>query len=304
VADVTPGSRAPGLGGWPLDLHTVGGSINDDVMLTIGEFARLGQVSPRMLRHYDELDLLRPERVDPTSGYRHYSVHQLDRLHRIVALRDIGFGLEQIRQALSETISAEELRGMLRLRRAQIAQVVDEERERLRRVEAHLRALEWSDTVTLQDIVIKQTQPIRVAQACAGGLSHADIGAAFGRLLPQVVAHLEAAGAEPGISIGVYEDDGGTVAEGEIVLHAGFDIGDQDVPDNETVRVVDLAVIEVAAVVYRGGDDGIMAAWEALVRWIDDSGYRLVGSCRELYHEWHDDDPSRNVMELQQPIAH
>jgi DNA-binding transcriptional MerR regulator len=272
--------------------------------LTIGEFARLGQVSPRMLRHYDELDLLRPERVDPTSGYRHYSVHQLDRLHRIVALRDIGFGLEQIRQALSETISAEELRGMLRLRRAQIAQVVDEERERLRRVEAHLRALEWSDTVTLQDIVIKQTQPIRVAQACAGGLSHADIGAAFGRLLPQVVAHLEAAGAEPGISIGVYEDDGGTVAEGEIVLHAGFDIGDQDVPDNETVRVVDLAVIEVAAVVYRGGDDGIMAAWEALVRWIDDSGYRLVGSCRELYHEWHDDDPSRNVMELQQPIAH
>ena len=75
------------------------------------------------------------------------------------------------------------------------------------------------------------------------------------------------------------------------------------VPDSETVRVVDLPVIEVAAAVYRGGDDGIMAAWEALVRWIDDSGYRLVGDCRELYHEWHDDDPSANVMELQQPIA-
>ena len=54
---------------------------------------------------------------------------------------------------------------------------------------------------------------------------------------------------------------------------------------------------------YRGGDDGIMAAWEALVRWVDDSGYRLVGDCRELYHEWHDDDESGNVMELQQPIA-
>ncbi|MHB1534186.1 MAG: GyrI-like domain-containing protein [Acidimicrobiales bacterium] len=188
---------------------------------------------------------------------------------------------------------------MLRLRRAQ---VVGEEQERLRRVEAHLRALEGSHTVTLQDIVIKQTQPIRVAQASAGGLSHADIGAAFARLLPQVVAHLEAPGAKPGISIGVYEDDGGTVAEGEIALHAGFVIDDQDVPDSETVRVVDLPVIEVAATVYRGGDDGIMAAWEALVRWIDDSGYRLVGSCRELYHEWND-DPSRNVMELQQPIA-
>ena len=87
------------------------------------------------------------------------------------------------------------------------------------------------------------------------------------------------------------------------MLHTGFAIGDQAVPDSETVHVVNLHAIEVAAAVYRGGDEGIMAAWEALVRWIDDSGYRLVGDCRELYHEWHDDDQSTNIMELQQPIA-
>ena len=272
-------------------------------MLNIGEFARLGQVSPRMLRHYDELGLLTPDRIDSDSGYRFYSVRQLGRLHRIVALRDIGFGLEQIGQILTQDISVEELRGMLRLRRAQIEQTVGEEQERLRRVGAHLRALEWSDSMELEDVVIKRTQPIRVAQASANQLTHADIGAAFGRLLPQVIAHLETAGAKPGISVGVYEDDGGTAPEGEIVLHAGFAVGEQAVPASETVRVVDLPVIEVAAAVYRGGDDGIMAAWEALVRWIDDSGYRLVGDCRELYHEWHDDDTSRNVMELQQPIA-
>jgi DNA-binding transcriptional MerR regulator len=272
-------------------------------MLNIGEFARLGQVSPRMLRHYDELGLLPPERVDPDSGYRFYSVHQLGRLHRIVALRDIGFSLEQIGQILTQDISVDELRGMLRLRRAQIEHAVGEERDRLRRVEAHLRALEWRDIVELQDVVIKQTEPVRVAQASASGLTHADIGAAFGRLIPEVIAHLEAAGAKPGISVGVYEDDGGAVPEGELVLHAGFVIGDQAVPGSETVRVVDLPPIEVAAAVYRGGDEGIMAAWEALVRWIDGSGYTLVGDCRELYHEWHDDDPSANVMELQQPIA-
>ncbi len=203
---------------------------------------------------------------------------------------------------------------MLRLRQAQIEQAVGEERDRLRRVEAHLRALEWRDIVEPQDVVIKQTDPVRVAQASASGLTHADIGAAFGRLIPEVIAHLEAAGAKPGISVGVYEDDGGAVPEGELVLHAGFVVGDQAVPSSEAVRVVDLPVIEVAAAVYRGGDEGIMAAWEALVRWIDGSGYRLVGDCRELYHEWHDDDPSyhewhdddpsANVMELQQPIAH
>ena len=273
------------------------------VMLNIGEFARLGQVSPRMLRHYDQLGLLEPDRVEEASGYRLYGVGQLERLHRIMALRDIGFALEQIRQILTEDVTVEELRGMLRLRRAQIEQSVVEEQERLRRVEAHLRALEWSDTVSLQDIVIKQTQPIRVARASAGALSHADIGAAFDSLLPQVIAHLESAGVKPGILVGIYQDDGGTVAEGQVVLHAGFDIGDQSVPDGEMVRVVDLPVIEVAAAVYRGGYDGIMAAWEALMRWIDDSGYHLVGDCRELYHEWDDDNPTRNVMELQQPIA-
>ena len=155
----------------------------------------------------------------------------------------------------------------------------------------------------VQDIVIKQTQPIRVAQAAAGGLTHADIGAAFGRLLPEVIAHLESVGAKPGISVACYEDEGGTAPEGEIVLHAGFEIGDQDVPGSATVQVVDLPVVEVASAMYRGGDDGIMPAWEALVRWIEDSGYRLVGDCRELYHEWQDDDPTRNLTELQQPIA-
>ena len=130
-----------------------------------------------------------------------------------------------------------------------------------------------------------------------------DIGAAFGRLLPQVIAHLESVGAKPGISVACYQDEGGTGPEGEIVLHAGFEVGDQHVPESDTVRVVDLPVIEVAAGVYRGGDNGIVPAWEALVRWIEDSGYHLVGDCRELYHDWHDEDPTLNVMELQQPIT-
>ena len=272
-------------------------------MLNIGEFARLGQVSTRMLRHYDELGLLRPDRVEPASGYRLYNVSQLARLHQIVAMRDMGFGLEQIGQALATDVSVKELRGMLRLRRAQIEQTLVDEQERLRRVEAHLRALEWRDMVELQDVVIKHTQPIRVAQATARGLTHGDIGAAFGDLLPKVLGHLEAAGAKPGISVAVYEDEGGTVAEGEIVLRAGFEVGSQDVENGADVVIVDLPVLEVASATYRGSDDGIPAAWEALVSWIDDSGYRLVGDCRELYHEWHDDDPSMNVMELQQPIA-
>src|SRR6476619_392140 len=107
-------------------------------MLNIGEFARLGQISPRMLRHYDEIGLLKPSRVDPHTGYRFYSVDQLRRLHRLLALRDLGFSLEQIRSMLDDDPPVEQLRGMLRLRQAQVEQNLVDEQARLRRIEAHL----------------------------------------------------------------------------------------------------------------------------------------------------------------------
>jgi len=45
--------------------------------MLISDFARLGQVSVRMLRHYDALGLLVPDHVEPASGYRSYSPEQL-----------------------------------------------------------------------------------------------------------------------------------------------------------------------------------------------------------------------------------
>ena len=69
-------------------------------MLSIGEFARVAGVSARMLRHYDHLGLLRPQHVDPYSGYRLYSTVQLDRANQLVALKDLGFTLEQVGQLL------------------------------------------------------------------------------------------------------------------------------------------------------------------------------------------------------------
>jgi DNA-binding transcriptional MerR regulator len=88
-------------------------------MFTIGEFARLGDISIRMLRHYDEIGLLTPASVDPVTGYRSYVIAQLRDLNRIVALRELGFSLAETGQLLSG-ITAGELRGMLLLRQAEL----------------------------------------------------------------------------------------------------------------------------------------------------------------------------------------
>src|SRR6478735_3183129 len=100
-------------------------------MFRIGEFSRIARVSMRLLRYYEELGLLRPVRTDPGNGYRYYSAAQLPQLNRILVLRDLGFSLDQIARALQDGVSAEELRGMLLVRRADIERTLAEEGQRL-----------------------------------------------------------------------------------------------------------------------------------------------------------------------------
>lgn len=270
-------------------------------MLSIGEFAQLGQVSPRTLRHYNDLGLLVPARIDPATGYRGYEVGQLAQLHRILALRDLGFGLDQIGVVVDGQPSVEEMQGMLMLRRAQIEVTVADEQARLRRVEARLRFLGRSYTMSVPDVVVKNTQPLTVAEATgiAPGFGPV-LNQTFQEVVPRILEHLDRAGARPGMMVAWYEEP---ADDGSVVAHIGFEIGDQPVSSADDVSVRRLPVIKVASLVHHGSMDDVVPNYEALVQWIEDSGYRLAGRSRELYREFHEDDFDRNITELQMPIA-
>ncbi|MEG3626556.1 MerR family transcriptional regulator [Streptomyces poriticola] len=77
-------------------------------MLTIGAFARACRLSPKALRLYDELGLLRPARVNPYNGYRYYGAGQLEQARLVAWLRRLGMPLAEIRRlcALDEPSSA------------------------------------------------------------------------------------------------------------------------------------------------------------------------------------------------------
>jgi DNA-binding transcriptional MerR regulator/predicted transcriptional regulator YdeE len=270
--------------------------------MNIGDFARLGPVSPRMLRHYDQLGLLQPEDVDSTTGYRSYSVRQLPRLHRILALRDLGIGLNEISTVLQDNPSVEELRGMLRLRRAQLEDTIAAERDQLARVEAHLRAIERNIEMPSTNVVIKKSQPIRIAEmfAVAPGAGPANIGPIFGALNPQIIERLGKAGLRPGMCVGYYDE---AQDDGSIGVHVGFEIGDQEIDTDDTLKITELPVVDVASAVYEGPIDEISSWYEQLYSWVEDSGRDATGSARELYLEWHDDAPAKNVTEIQIPIS-
>ena len=76
-------------------------AMDDTELLPIGRFARLSGLSIGALRHYDELDLLRPAEVDATTGYRRYRRDQLDSGRAIARLRDLEVPLDEIRLVLA-----------------------------------------------------------------------------------------------------------------------------------------------------------------------------------------------------------
>ena len=268
-------------------------------MMSIGSFARLGEVSPRMLRHYDEIGLLSPAHVDAESGYRWYAFAQLARLHRLMALRDLGFSLEQITAMLTDEPSVEQLRGMLRLRRSQVERTIEQDLARLRRIEAHLAAVERTHNVSTLDVAIKRSQPLRILQASATapGPGPAKVGPVFRALAAQVVSALRRNGVEPGMSIGRYEDLG---EDGSMVVHVGIEISPTaSISDFDGLCIVDLPVVSVASIIHHGRLDTLMESNQQLAHWIQDSGHTMAGPSRELYLLFDEHEPQLNITEIQ-----
>ncbi len=102
-------------------------------MLKIGDFSKLANVTIKTLRYYDQFDLLKPVYTDRYNGYRYYSLEQLPRLNRILALKDLGFSLDQISLLMKEDLTVERLQFMLQQHQIQLKKQLQEEQQRLQR---------------------------------------------------------------------------------------------------------------------------------------------------------------------------
>ncbi len=273
---------------------------DDGVMFAIGDFARHGRVSVRMLRHYDAIGLLRPAHVDPATGYRSYAAAQLTRLNRIVALKDLGFTLEQVSAMLDDEVSVEQVRGMLTLRRAELERAVAESTDRLAQVEARLRTIEDEGRVPAYDVVVKDLPALRVVEltGTAAGFAPEAIGPVVRPLCAELGRRLPAADVTPAGRLTCYYQQ---LSDDEVVVHAALpaSIGTGDL---NGLAVADLPATRAATLVHHGAIDGVLPSWQALVRWLDTHGHRSAGPQRELYLEV-PEDPDSWVTELQEPIA-
>ncbi len=269
-------------------------------MIKIGDFARLSQVSVVTLRYYDETDLLKPVNVDQFTGYRFYSADQLPRLNRILALKDLGFSLEQIKLILADGLSVEQLRSMLTMQRTEVVKRLADEQERLLRIESRLRQIEMENKMPKYDVVLKTAPAMLVASRRITIPTNDQVPQYLGPAFDEAYDYVRNQGAKdisPCIALwhspsDVYENE-----DAEAIVPI-----DRALKGNERIKVYELSPILVVSVVHQGKFEDFTQGHAALLEWIDSNGYKIVGPYREIYIKHDKRNLSNSMTEIQIPV--
>ncbi len=273
-------------------------------MFSIGEFSRIARVTPRQLRNYEALGLFKPERIDPETGYRFYSALQLPRLNRILALKELGLTLTQILRLLDENISAEEIRGMLTMRKAQVEQTLRDELERVRSIEARIFQVE--EQGRLVDDVILKTVPARNFLSIRQVVPSKEEGFAFmtemHRSLPRLAGRSVIGQFALLFSSDSFQTENIDVEMG--FLLDGDVLGTVLLSDGRVMTVRTLPAIETMATMVHVGITYHERYYGALGIWMEQNHFQLAGPGREVFIEpFQPAKLDEAVIEIQLPVT-
>ena len=264
-------------------------------MLSIGAFAQIGQVTHRMLRHWDTAGLLVPAHVDEFSGYRSYDPSQLERLHRIVALRQLGFGLDDISSILDQGVDADRIAALLRIRRAEVEQEHSVAAGRLVDVERRLHLIEKEKHMSQIEIIDKSLPAVRLAARRTVVAQQPEVAGVVGPAFDSIAGII---GDECGsLTTPIAQYD--TIEDGLQII-AGYAYGGAA---RDGFEIAELPAVDNAVCgIHLGSMDRIAESWQALHSEIFARGLIHAGPCRELYVRAISEDQSDWVTELQQPV--
>jgi DNA-binding transcriptional MerR regulator len=251
------------------------------------------------LRHYDEIGLLKPAAVDELTGYRYYSVVQLPRLNRILALKDLGLSLEQIDRVLSG-LTLEQLREMLSMKQAEVEKQLAEEQTRLERINVRLRQIELEDSMSDIAVVLKSVPPMLIASRSVTIPTSSAVPAYLNAAFAEALAYARRHGAQDtGPCLAVWHQAADILANE--VAEAAIPI-DRAVPSTDQVRVYELPRAQVASVVHHGAFENFRQEHTAVFAWLEANGYRIAGPYREIYMNYDSGNMADSATEIQYPV--
>ena len=234
-------------------------------MFQVGEFARIGGVTPKALRHYDSIGLFSPAFTDPSNGYRWYSPVQLAALRRIVALRDLGVPLREVAELIA---GGADLRAVLTRRRRELE-------ESHAAVERQLAALDIQVELADDgpDVVMRTVEPERIASLTAALTPRDDLGPLFYEV-EEVVRDAGARATRP---------PGALVAEGEGEREVEVFVPVTGEVARGRVTSRTLPGGRMAAAIHHGPYGELRPVLDGLTRWVDAAGLTRDGPLRIIY---------------------
>lgn len=268
-------------------------------MLKIGDFSKITRVSIRMLRHYDEIGLLKPQSIDKFTGYRFYSADQFSKINRIYVLKQMGFSLQEICSLIDEDVNSKQLLSLLHDRKRVISSTIEKENEKLLRVEGLIKQLNKEDIYLKYEVALKSIPAFRV-------LSLRDTIPAYdaeGRLweeLQRFVGKNNLKCEMPCYAI--YHDPG--YKENNVDVEVTMCIN-ENTEQTDRVKIRELeAVSEMAVILHHGPFEEMTSAYHALGAWLESNGYEMNGPTRAIYHKgpWCENNPENYLTEIQAPV--
>ena len=260
----------------------------------IGLFSQMNKVTIKALRHYDEIGLLKPEHIDEFTGYRYYSSAQLPILHEIIALRQIGFSLEEIK----DVQKGKSVKELLVKKKSEILKKISEETMKLSQVEYYL---ENRDENCKYDVVLKELPEVIVASMRTTISSYDDLF----KIIPPMGAEMERVGcicAIPEYCFNIYHD--GEYRERDIDVEVCEAVVEMK-EDSEMIKFKKINRVEKAAcVLHKGSYSNFPKAYSAVIKWIEENDYEIIDYPRESYIDgiWNKDSEEEWLTEIQFPI--
>ena len=245
-------------------------------LFSIGDFSRMCRLTVKALRLYDEQGIFKPGHIDPTSGYRYYSSVQLAEADLIRMLRSLELPLEEIRRFIQEDDPSRRM-DLLEEHRREIEQRAEGYRTIAASIE---RLLEEKEGVMERKIEVKELagQPVLGVRFKT---DMPDIGENLGRAYGTLFAHLGKMGEFPaGPPLSLYHD--GEYKEEDADVEACVPTA-KLLPGEGDVKGYELSGAKVASTLHMGPYEQVGDAYQELMLWISEQGYRPTSPCREYY---------------------
>lgn len=247
-------------------------------MLKIGEFSRLSRISIRMLRYYDEMDLLQPALIAPDSGYRYYSEEQLIIAGRITALKDMGFGLSAIAHLLAcDDLTL--LKQSLLLKQAELQEEQQKTSQRLRLLETAIQRL-GKDEAMKYDVTLKSF-PERYAATVRMCIPNYQQEGRLWSILMEETKPLKLKESDPCYCCAVFHDQEFKETDVDVEVYKTVT---GSYANTEHVIFRTLPQVTVASAVCKGSYDQMNHAMAAVAQWVTDNGYAFSGPAFLIYH--------------------